>query len=801
MRGVLDAEPLMGALQAYRHLRPTRAARLVPDDDYASLVALVELLCQTWGGTSSLLIPVRAANGTMHEPYPDLLRRSEVDRLVVPPEQSVPGDMWSAFQSMGEQAGLRVGTGLGGHPVLLVAAARSPEQLRAVTSVTVPDHSPWALGYLMTCGRLPVNPNGDLLARGGAQDGLRYSDVLEVRHEAVTAPGLADLKERLSGGCPVGLSRIALSTRRSAASVSALDGWLNEPGVWSRQNAGDVVVLYEPESVADACLLWNLRALHGWPVGLPLGLPYQRKADGTPDFQPTIELLCEVKQHFRMRGLSAHPALVSASLSASELSAIADGATVNGEQPETPPLDDVLAPARPAARSTVTSLTFEQGHALVPTRTDEDREWLGVTGGRTVPLKLTVQVDRRPVPASAVLRGAKASWQYGGGGFITLAGEDTFQEVVWPQTWTMLEAVAHDHGLRVEASANGRHAMALTRMLGDPAELRWLGHRGLLELLYKTAASTSMSWWKRRTDKQARTVADAQRNPEQAFEELKTLITDVNVSHDQETSGTLDVNQVQQALRGERSTAETWLRWADGRKLVQRLVQLKCEHCRNKLLLELGQAVPPLPCPRCGLIMTAPFNLLSLPFRYRLAEPLRRSIDDDSIYHALIMRWLISVFQTRPGHLVGAYPGVNFYRGDQEIGEADIVLLFADGAVVPAEVKRSGRQLNVAEVTKLRKIAEALHSPAIVLGAGDLHTDCPTAITHDTGDGSCRVVTADYWLNPQPRPAFGWRDLPHWDAQPHEVPDVCEQEKTYATLLRSAEQRAFGADDPVRNLW
>lgn len=801
MRGVLDAEPLVGALQAYRHLRPTRAARLVPDDDYASLVALVELLCQTWGGTSALLIPVRAGRRTMHEPYPDLLRRSEVDQLVVPPEESVPGEMWSAFQSMGNQAGLRVGTGLGGHPVLLVAAARSPEQLRDVTSVTVPEHDPWSLGYLMTCGRLPVNPDGNLLARGGARDDFRYSDVLEVRHETVMTPGLEDLKEQLRGGCPVGLSRIALSTRRSGVSMSALDGWLKEPEAWSRQNAGDVVVLYEPGSVADACMLWNLRALHGWPVGLPLGLPYKRKTDGTPNLQPTIELLREVTQHFPMRGLSAHPALVSASLSAPELSAAATLWTGNDRRPEMPQLDEVLVPASPAARSTVTSLTFEQGRALVATRTDEDREWLAVTGGRTVPLKLTVQVDRRPVPASTVLRGAQKSFQYGGGGFIAPAGKDTFREVVWPQTWTMLEAVAHDHGLRVEESTNGRHAMALTRLLSDPTELRWLCHRGLLELLYKTAASTSMSWWKRRTDEQARTVADAQRDPERAFEELKALIADVNVSHDQETSGTFDVNQVKQALRGERSTAEAWLRWADRRKLVQRLVQLKCEHCGNKLLLELGQAVPPLPCPRCGLIMTAPFGLLSLPFQYRLAEPLRRSIDDDSIYHALIMRWLISVFQSRPGHLVGAHPGVNFYRGDQQIGEADIVLLFADGTVVPAEVKRSGRQLSAGEVTKLREIAEALHSPAIILGAGDLHTDCPTAITHDTGDGSCRVITADYWLNPQPRPTFGWRDLPHWDAQPHEVPDVCEQEKIYAKMLRSAEQRAFGADDPVRNLW
>ncbi|MFE0349510.1 hypothetical protein [Streptomyces griseoluteus] len=200
------------------------------------------------------------------------------------------------------------------------------------------------------------------------------------------------------------------------------------------------------------------------------------------------------------------------------------------------------------------------------------------------------------------------------------------------------------------------------------------------------------------------------------------LLADINVSHNAETSGAFDLSSLSKAPGGKRSVAEAWLRWALQRRLVLRVVQLICDRCGFKVLRPVEQSGN-AGCPRCGRTMGDPFALTSLTFRYRLAEPLRRSIDDDSVYHALIMRWLIAALANRPGYLVGAHPGVEFYRGKQQIGEVDIALLMADGTIIPAEVKRHGRQLTEDEVDKVRSIADALKSPTVLLGAGDSSGD------------------------------------------------------------------------------
>lgn len=42
----------------------------------------------------------------------------------------------------------------------------------------------------------------------------------------------------------------------------------------------NIVVVYEPGSVADFCLLWMLRAAHGFANRLPLGVPTTADVEG-----------------------------------------------------------------------------------------------------------------------------------------------------------------------------------------------------------------------------------------------------------------------------------------------------------------------------------------------------------------------------------------------------------------------------------------------------------------------------------------------------------------------------------------
>ncbi|GAA4895706.1 hypothetical protein GCM10023405_13510 [Streptomonospora salina] len=295
-------------------------------------------------------------------------------------------------------------------------------------------------------------------------------------------------------------------------------------------------------------------------------------------------------------------------------------------------------------------------------------------------------------------------------------------------------------------------------------------------------------------------MANAQEDPNSAMEELKQLIGEVNVSHDSETSGTFTYSQICQAL-GDKNTAEAWLRWAETSNMIRRLGKIKCEHCRYEMRWYLEQTPLPVTCMICGRSVSRPFGPTGLAFHYSLAEPLRRSIDDDSIYHSLIMRWIVAIYQAGNGELVGAHPGVNFYDNGKLIGEADIVLLFSDGRVVPVEVKRSGRQLIQGEVDKLRVIANLFDSPSIILGSGEASDKCSEALQYDKGDGRCRVITSEYWMNPQPSPALGWKHIPDWSQiSGGQNPSLEDHEERYSRMLVEFDKRGLGQFDPVRQI-
>ncbi|MET9452675.1 hypothetical protein [Streptomyces cinerochromogenes] len=800
MRNVLSRIATEGTVLVRRHVRPFRRAYLVRDDDYAGVLRVIERACQVWGGVGDLIVPV-AADGSVSDLYRTLLLRSELDYLTV----VVPDTESQAWQQRCRELGeaVRLPTGRGEEiPVLMIAGARDAGNLRTVTVTGTPAGDPWELVYSVMLGHLPHRPDEDLLAYSRARDDLQFSDVLTLERQTPESLGVDDLLARCRQVTPVGLSRMSLTPRPVRVGTNGVDDWLQEAGAAARDLGRNVYVLCEHKSVADAALLWNLRALHGWSHIAPIGLPVPRTPAGELDVaEAEARIETVARQPFWMTGAAPMMVLTSTTLPHEDLEA------VGGRLPHRPVYalspSDVLVPTpAPLARSSSMPLTFAAGRALTPTLTEDDREVLALVN-TDQSVRVTVEVDRQPLPSSVPLRGGRWSMYpaYGGGGAIVSASATGVAEVQWPQTWTLLEAAAREHGLTVRESVPGQHAVALAELAGGAHGVRWLAHRGLLSLLYSTAASTSMSWFKARADRLARQVAAAQEDPDAAMSQFSELLADINVSHDAETSGAFDLSSLSKALGGKRSVAEAWLRWALQRRLVLRVVQLICDHCGFKVLRPVEQTGN-AGCPRCGRTMVDPFALTSLTFRYRLAEPLRRSIDDDSVYHALIMRWLIAALANRPGYLVGAHPGVEFYRGKQQIGEADIALLMADGTIIPAEVKRHGRQLTEGEVDKVRSIADALQSPTVLLGAGDSSEDCPQALTHDRDDGTARVITSDYWLTPIPRPAIDGSGLPRWNRDNNHPPGTLEDhEEAFCSLIEDASARAFGTHDPVRDLF
>lgn len=454
------------------------------------------------------------------------------------------------------------------------------------------------------------------------------------------------------------------------------------------------------------------------------------------------------------------------------------------------------------ARITNETLLFTDGTALVPTRVEGDREWLEVAAQTPMrpPLRLSVMLRGGPVPTGRTLFGDLYEGpRYLGGAYTTDGSRDDLRQVIWPHKWTMLRAVAADYGLRVEPSPSGRSAMALLSLFQDIREVRWLAHRPLLDLLYRTAASSGMTWFKRRAAELAEVAAAAQTDPERARGEFLAAIGSISVSLDPESSGLFSFSDVRQAL-GNTDAGHVWMQWAEARRLIVRGAVMACGRCTAKTWRPLGD-VTESACPSCGRVMDHPFDTSSLPFRFRLSEPLRRAIENDSIYHVLVMRYLVDL-DPREDWLVGAHPGVDIYdSANIQIGEADVLLLFADATTLPVEVKRHASAFKSGDITRLERIADELSAVGTVLGCGDDHAAAGDQIESLAQDEPRprRLVTADQWLAPHARPVIDRPvgDESYWRAGDNEGSPSDAFDRRFASDLIAFDPLRQTSYDPV----
>jgi hypothetical protein len=139
--------------------------------------------------------------------------------------------------------------------------------------------------------------------------------------------------------------------------------------------------------------------------------------------------------------------------------------------------------------------------------------------------------------------------------------------------------------------------------------------------------------------------------------------------------------------------------------------------------------------------------------------------------HVLTLRWWCELFAdpfNRGSYLYGAYPGVAFHAPNGEtVGEADVLLVLADGALVPGECKRTSAGLNKAELAKLDGLADALGSPWTFVATLSPSRDCGAmwkqAATSDGGARPRLVLTADQLFEPSVvatvgEDVFAWRE-------------------------------------------
>jgi len=705
MRGLLDDDLLSGASEVTILLRPERYVRPVAAHDMPGLLTEIQRLCQVWGGPAQPVVPVEF--GQIPAPYARLLPTEQIDFV---------GGLQHIGVTLPQRVELRPPAD---YPTIIVLSAEPVERWRTVQVAELAPDDPWRPIYAATLGTLPEEPDPSLLEFIGARKDVRFDEVIPIERLQVVG-SLDDLIDRLTDRVhihPRQLSSMFMAVGLAPdASYIATNEILPQPWAARRAAGPNIIVAIADGSAEDVALLWNMRVAHGDQRVLPIGLPL---ADITRDS------LRELQQPGRatMFGISGGRCyLTSASMDFADVEALATIA------PTVVPVryEELLtfgpAPGRP--RSEVALWT--DGRARLAPFTDADRDILrGTRGLRRPDLVLDVYVKGHPLPADGMMRGHRFGPRFQAGAaqipVSELRREGTV-EVHWPPSWTCLAAAAQSRRLMVTASDPGRAAASLLRSLGGVGAVHWLQHRPLIDLLYRLAERSGMSWWKQRWAHAHRRLVEAGAEPAMLESLAQSAGRDEPVVAPAGEGRDLPFGDFRKAL-GNEAAARRWVGWAERRHLLVRGVRVTCPHCGCPSWLPMASLPPPVACVGCGRVIREPYGPRDLKFTYRIGEPLRRVLETDSLGHILALHWLFQLFDERG--LVGAYPGVTVTDASgSTVGEADVLLLFTDGSLVPAEVKRNFPGTQGRTIELMDALSDALGAPYDLLAVTRPARDC-----------------------------------------------------------------------------
>jgi len=726
---LLDERPFSGIHGVERALSPKREGALIAPAELGLAAQAVEAFCERWGGGASLLFPaVPQPSIELGDPWLGLAKTADLDWLCNPgvaPRGA--GDF-----HVDRFHGARVTERHHGELLLPVLASqrRPREEWQAVRSPVVANRDPWAVSYIGTFGRWPEEPSSEVLEASGLRSTATYDRFCETAFDEVAAPGLDDIEDRLRGGAswPAQHSMALLTVPRVTGwSLGMLNPLLPHTRDPLSIIGPNTVVVYEPGSVEDLALLWNLRAAWALPPGLPLAVP------ATADV-PAFLSVCWNRTLIEPWALgSTQGAVVSMSVGDERLADLASRA--DGQWTAVEPSDVLAVADRPARRSTDIA-TYSSGVATVASWAAVDRDILGGRPARAVHLNLTVRVrptSRRIPRASGLVPEWFSAPGYRAGAYQRAAGDsDAVVTVRWPPGWTVLEAAVADHGLDARQSPSGRTASALLRRLGAMNALGAVADAELLDLLINLGESTAMSWFRRRVRDLAEATAEsAGRNSADAVEAMERALVDMRVRPHEQDQPEMTYEDVRRALKNSGPATEAWIRWAEEHGLLLRGVGVECSPgCGAKSWRAMDELAPPVFCRGCGEAIERPYpTARGLPFRYRASEMLLQATEADAFPQLFAMRFFCRLFfpdSLGKSELYGAYPGVDLYEpgNPNPIGEADVLLVFTSGRLVPVECKMRSAGLNPAELRKLDDVGERLRAPWTCLATLDRASRC-----------------------------------------------------------------------------
>ncbi|MCA0253157.1 MAG: hypothetical protein KIT69_06410 [Propionibacteriaceae bacterium] len=681
---LLDDSLLNGPHEVTIALHPRSVARCVANSTIG--FETIGYLCHAWGGAGNPLLPLSGSGIPAY--YVDPLLRSEVHGYTAEP----PVDLrLPYFESLA----------VWDYPAALIAAHSPREHLRTLEVIELGENDPWRLAYAGTLGWMPTAVPDELCESASIRH-LDVTEVIDVEKRTVVG-NLEDLIERVLDPTkitPRQFSTLYLASGRQP-NAGLLGGKEILPSPWrvAEQAGPNIVVAMSRGSVTDLALLWYLRATWGDRGALPIGVPAEALDE------PALRRLQTpgISQPFGLKGGPLH--LVSASLSIKQVEQLAS--LLPSGVAATP--GQLVGPVRAPHRPSSSIAYWSNGRARINPLAPSDHEVLSAASYRPPSLVLSAAVVDSPVPSVGTLRN-----RLGEGfecGSVQLAaspwrGRRTV-DVVWPAPWTVLAAAALERGLEIRESQPGRAAMALFRALGRLDEAYYLSNAKLIALLYRLGERSGMSWWKARWSR----VEKQLRRDGMSEDDISRLAD----STGRDDPGVAPPNEGRQlpytdfkGCIGTPSATKAWLEWATDRGVIVKGVELECPSCKVPFWLPTKDMAPPHTCPGCTTTVDHSFSPDIIRFKYRIGEVLRRCLEVDALGHVLALRWLVQLLDDYG--LVGAHPGVEFLRDGRVVAEADVVLLFHDGSLVPVEVKRRARAFDDRAAQQLENISALLEA-------------------------------------------------------------------------------------------
>ena len=690
LSALLDKVDLEGPAPLVRFLCPISNAARIPH--CASAQTAIGRVCQWWGGGAQLLLP-GGEEANQETIWQELLRDFDADGVWnpahVPPSGQGPG-IW------GENLWV----------VLAEAAQRSDRPNVEVPEVSVLD--PWGASYLACFGTLPTTPDTWMSWPRGIRTDLEFHELLDIEWVHPELPGPDDLIARLRGtsATPIGLSmwELGLTPARHYTMPQEDPPILPTRRPIAMSAGPNVAVVYEPGSIEDLCLLWNLRAAHAMPRGFPLGIP------NTDSVVDDLKRLFDLGAARRLNLAPLQVALTGFSVSPEVLLAIAE--QLGNPWIVAPPSDLIQAPA-PASRLSRDVATFAQGAARVATWASSDQATLRYFGAGLNSVNLTARYELEGVsiPHIRSISGeAFDNRRYRHGGVEVSGGSSTaVASVYWPRGWTLLEGAARDRDLRVRASTPGLAAEALIRRSGGLEATGMFADPRVLVLLTKLCENTGVSFFRRRLRELSEKLSST--DDTNLLLEAAAHLQRARGDDDSDVR-TVPYSTFVQSLG--RQDAEAWLRWSERQGLILRGATLKCKTCEVAKWYRLSELATAIHCRTCSAVLKDPYEPSSLQFQYRAGETLLETFEYDAMSHVLTLRWLFALFggfESR-SRIYGVYPGVTFCElNGEELPEVDAVILMADGALVVGECKRPQGQLSDKDLDNLEKVAKRLSSP------------------------------------------------------------------------------------------